>query len=228
MPLPESLNSADLQPFLDNPAQLAAESRQLQLAIANDPGTPRHLLEVLIPSSDPQVAQAARLHVNWAGAIAEAWQDVLDGELQNAQLGQNDRLAVELLKFAPVPECFLSEWVPAERLIEGLRNPHLPMRYRVKLLERLAKETSLEPRLQVAESPETPLGVLELLAGDLELPIRLAVKFNPNCPPGLIELVEGQHSIASDWNTNAEQLATLGQSRWTWIRLATAKSYLEN
>lgn len=224
MPLPESLDSSDLQPFLDNRAQLASETQELQLAIANYPLTPRHLLEILTSSSDSQVAQAARLHVNWAGEIAENWQEILDEELQNARLGQNDRLAVELLRFAAVPNCFFSEWVPPERFIEGLRNPHLPLRYRIKLLERLAKEPSLEPRLQVAESPETPLAVLEELAGDLEIPIRLAVKYNSNCPPDIIELVEGENAVATDWNTAGDRLVALGQSRWSWIRLAAAQN----
>ncbi len=129
-----------------------------------------------------------------------------------------------MLKLGPVPPCFLSEWVPAEPLIEGLRNPYMPLKYRLQLLERLAQEPNLEPRLQVAESPETPLAVLEQLAGDLELPIRLAVKFNPSCPPALIELVEGQYAVASDWNTDSEQLAMLGQSRWAWVRLAVAQN----
>jgi hypothetical protein len=224
MPLPESLSSIDLQPFLDNPEQLIAESKELQLAIANYLPTPRHLLEILTRSSDLQVTQTAKLHVNWAGEIAGNWQETLDEELQNARLGHNDRLAVELLKFAPVPDCFFSEWVPPERFIQGLRNPYLPLRYRLKLLERLAKEPTIEPRLQVAESPETPLAVLEELAGDLEIPIRLAVRYNSNCPTDLIQLVEGQHTLASNWNTEAEQLTALGQSRWGWIRLAVAQN----
>lgn len=156
--------------------------------------------------------------------MTEGWQSVVDEMLRSRQLGQNDRLAVELLKIAPVPEYFLSEWVPAERLIQGLHNPYMPLRYRLKLLERLALYPTLEPRLQVAESPETPLAVLEQLAGDLELPVRLAVKFNSSCPPQLIELVEGQYAAANDWNTDAEQLAMLGQSRWAWVRLAVAQN----
>ncbi|MBE9228909.1 hypothetical protein IQ264_26205 [Phormidium sp. LEGE 05292] len=198
MPLPEPMNEADLQTFLDNPERLASQNRELQLAIANHPSTPRQLLEVLTQGTDPQVAQTARLHINWAGELTQNWQEAVDTELRNMQLGQNDRLAVELLKFAPVPDYFLSEWVPAQKFIEALRNPHLPSRYRIKLLERLAKEPTIEPRLQVAESPETPLAVLEQLAGDLEIPIRLAVKYNLNCPPGLIDLVEGQHTVAND------------------------------
>ncbi|QIR38607.1 hypothetical protein HCG51_19155 [Tolypothrix sp. PCC 7910] len=220
----QPVSVADLQAFLDTPEQLLQQSPQLQLAVASYIETPRSLLEVLVNSPDEQVSQAARLHVSWAGEITENWQKAVDTILQQQQLGQNDRLAVELLKLGTVPPCFFSEWVPAERLIPALRNPHIPLKYRLQLLERLAQEPTLEPRLQVAESPETPLAVLEQLAGDLELPIRLAVKFNPGCPPSLIELVEGQHTVASDWNTDAEQLTMLGQSHWPWIRLAVAQN----
>ncbi|MBD2206119.1 hypothetical protein H6G33_28340 [Calothrix sp. FACHB-1219] len=220
----QPVSAADLQAFLDTPEQLLQQPTELQLAFANYIETPRSLLEVLVNSTDKQVSQAASLHVNYAGEITENWQKAVDTILQQQELGQNDRLAVELLKLGTVPPCFFSEWVPAEKLIPALRNPHIPLKYRLQLLERLAQEPTLEPRLQVAESPETPLAVLEQLAGDLELPIRLAVKFNPSCPPSLIELVEGQYTVASDWNTDAEQLAMLAQSRWAWIRLAVAQN----
>jgi hypothetical protein len=177
-----------------------------------------------VSSDDPHVAEVARLHVNWAGELTQNWQTEIETVFQTAQLGQNDRLAVELLKIAPVPPVFISRWVPAEALIQGLRNPHMPIRYRLQWLERLAQEPTLEPRLQVAESSETPLPVLELLVGDIELPVRLAAKLNPNCPPALIELVEGQQAIAVDWQTDAEQLVMLGQSRWAWLRLSVAQN----
>ncbi|MEH1999377.1 MAG: hypothetical protein V7L00_11620 [Nostoc sp.] len=220
----QPVSGSDLQRFLSAPEQLLQESVALQLAIASFHQTPRSLLEILVNSADTQVAEAASLHVNLAGEITDGWQQAVDEILQQRQLGQNDRLAVELLKIGSVPPCFFSEWVPAEPLIQGLRNPQMPLRYRLQLLQRLSQEPSLEPRLQVAESPETPSAVLEQLAGDLELPVRLAVKFNPSCPPPLIELVEGQYAVASDWNTDGEQLAMLGLSRWPWIRLAVAQN----
>ena len=216
--------SASVQAFLSAPEQLLQQSMALQLAVASFPDTPRSLLEILVNSPEEQVAEAAQLHVNLAGEMTDGWQQAVDERLQTVQLGQNDRLAVELLKLGPVPPCFFSEWVPAERLIQGLRNPYMPLRYRLQLLERLAQEPTLEPRLQVVESSETPSSLLEQLAGDLELPIRLAVKFNPGCPPPLIELVEGQYAVASDWSTHGEQLAMLGQSRWAWVRLAVAQN----
>jgi Leucine rich repeat variant len=202
--------------ILDQPAEIL-------LSLAQDPLTPRALLEVLVNRADAAVADVARLHVNWAGELAD-WHTEIDAVFQTAQLGQNDRLAVELLKLGPVPPAFLSEWVPANVLIQALKNPHMPLRYRLKLLERLAQEPTLDPRLQVAESPETPLTVLEQLVGDLELPVRLATKYNPACPSALVQLVEGHQLIACDWSTDAEQLTNLGRSRWDWIRLAVAQN----
>jgi hypothetical protein len=223
----QSFNAGNVphpQAFLSSPDSLLVQSIEVQMAIANHPETPRSLLEALVQSSDLEVVETAQLHVNWAGELMENGQAAIDAFLQTAQLGQNDRLAVELLKIAPVPPVFFSEWVPAEQMLEGFKNPYMPLHYRLQWLERLAKEPILEPRLQVAESPETPLSILELLVGDLELPVRLAAKCNPSCPAALIELVEGQQAIASDWNTDAEQLEMLSQSRWGWIRLAVAKN----
>lgn len=224
MQLPEPFSEADLQRLANNPEAITDLGVEFQLGLANYAGTPTNILEVLAGSSDAGVSQAARLHVSNAGEMTEGWLEALDAELRAAELGQNDRLAVELLKFAPVPDCFLSEWVPAECLIEALGNPYLPVRYRLKFLERVAQEGALELRLQVAQWPETPAVVLEQLAGDLELPVRLAVKSNPNCPPALMELVEGQHAVAAVGDAGAEQLTMLGQSRWVWVRLAVAQN----
>ncbi|MBN3869644.1 hypothetical protein [Nostoc sp. JL33] len=224
MELLRSLTISDLEPFLADPTHLNTQPVALQLAVASYSPTPRPLLEVLVNSPHAPVAEAAQLHINWAGEISEDGQNAVEEVLKSRYLGQNDKLAVELLKIAPVPPLFFSEWVPSQYLIQALSNPYLPLRYHLKLLERLAKEPTLEPRLQVAESPEAPLAILESLAGDLELAIRLAVQHNPVSPPELVRLVQGQHEIASDCDTNAEQLANLAQSRWDWIRLAVAQN----
>ncbi len=218
------LPMVNLQTFLDHPEQLASASREMQLAITNLLNTPRNLLEILVHSQDFQVAQTARLHINWLGEVGENWQEMLDLELQNAPLEYNDRLAVELIKIAPVPDYFLSQWVPTEHLIAGLNNPYLPSSYRLKLLARLAQRPDLDARLQVAESPETPLEILQELAGDLEVAVRSTVKLNINCPRELIKLIESQQELAQDWNNNAEQLSELAESRWSWIRLTVAQN----
>ncbi len=218
------ISTGDLQRFLDAPEELLGESEEMQIAIATFTETPRSILEVLTTSDYSTVAEAARLHVNWVGEVTEDYQKVVSEILRDKDLGENDRLAVELMKFAPVPPEFLSEWVPVNKLIQGLKNEYMPLRYRLQLLERLAQEGELEARLQVAESSETPVSLLELLAGDLNLAVRLAVEFNDNCPSELVELVKIQHDLASDWDADVERLMELGESRWGWVRLAVAQN----
>lgn len=96
------VSGSDLQRFLSAPGQLLQESVALQLAVASFYQMPRSLLEIIVNSADAQVAEAANLHVNLAGEKTEGWQQAVDEILQQRQLGQNDRLAVELLKIGTV------------------------------------------------------------------------------------------------------------------------------
>ncbi len=217
------VSTGDLQRFLDAP-ELLGESEEMQIAVATFRETPRSLLAVLVNSDYSTVVEVARLHVNWVGEVREDYRKVVSEVLRNKDLGENDSLAVELMKFAPVPPDFLSEWVPVNRLIQGLKNEYMPLRYRLQLLERLAQEGELEARLQVAEYKETPVSLLELLAGDLDLAVRLAVEFNQNCPSDAIELVKIQHDLAGDWDADIRDLEDLGESRWGWVRLTVAEN----
>ncbi|MEM7712968.1 MAG: hypothetical protein AAF349_05230 [Cyanobacteria bacterium P01_A01_bin.68] len=218
------ISASDLQIFLETPEELLTKSEEIQIAIASFIETPLSLLEILVNSDCSTVVEVARLHVNFAGEITGDYQETVAELLQNLDLGQNDRLAVELMQFAPVAPCFVSEWVPERRLIQGLQNEYMPLRYRLQILERLSQSDKLEPRLIVAESLETPVSLLELLAGDLELAVRLTVEANDNCPSGVVELVKSQHDVANDWDADGERLRELGGSGWSWVRLTVAQN----
>jgi len=218
------VSASDLQKYLETPEELLRESEEMQIAIAAFSDTPQSILAVLINSDYSSVVEASRLHVNFAGEITGDYQETIAELLQNLDLGQNDRLAVELMQFATVAPCFVSEWVPESLLIQGLQNEYMPLRYRLQLLERLSRSDKLEARLVVAESLETPVSLLEFLAGDLELAVRLTVESNPNCPSEVVELVKSQHDVANDWDAGVERLRELGESRWSWIRLTVAQN----
>ncbi|MBW4598170.1 MAG: hypothetical protein KME29_00780 [Calothrix sp. FI2-JRJ7] len=224
MQSPQVLTLSELQQFIEHPEQLAGQPVEFQLAVANYSEAPRQLLEVLANSTNFQVAEAASMHVNFAGEAGEDWQEIAETAMKTAPLGQNDRLVAELLKFAPVPEVLVSEWMPGHRLIEGIENPYMAPRHRVKLLQRLALSPIIEERLKAAAHPDTPDATLEQLAGDLELPIRIAVKYHHNSLTKVIEQIEAQHQIAQNWETNPEELAVLADSPWSWIRLAVARN----
>jgi len=191
------VSAGELQRFLDAPEELLGESEEMQIAVAAFSETPRSLLEVLVNSDYSTVVEASHLHVNWVDEEREDYREAVSEVLREKDLGENDRLAVELMRFAPVPPDLLSEWVPVNKLIQGLKNEYMPLRYRLQLLERLSQERELEARLQVAESSETPVSILELLAGDLDLAVRLEVEFNGNCPSEVVEFVKSQHDLAS-------------------------------
>ena len=217
------ISAGDLQRFLDAPEDLLNESEETQIAVTAFSETPRSLLEVLVNSDYSEVVEASHLHVNWVDEERGDYREAVSEVLREKDLGENDRLAVELMRFAAVPPDFLSEWVPVNKLIQGLKNEYMPLRYRLQMLERLSREGELEARLQVAESLETPVSILELLAGDIDLAVRLAVEYNDNCPLNVVELVKSQHDLASDWDTDVRYLEELGKSRWGWVRFAVAQ-----
>ncbi|MEL7243855.1 MAG: hypothetical protein AAGM40_16200 [Cyanobacteria bacterium J06573_2] len=94
------ISASDLQRFLETPEELLTESEEIQIAVASFIETPRSLLEVLINSDYSSVVEVVRLHVNFAVTLGD-YQDVAK-VLRNRDLGQNERLAVELMQFAPV------------------------------------------------------------------------------------------------------------------------------
>ncbi|MEL6458020.1 MAG: hypothetical protein AAFQ91_07185 [Cyanobacteria bacterium J06621_15] len=183
------ISKSDLERFLETPEELLRESEEIQIAVATFSETPRSLLEVLTNSDCSTVVEVARLHVNWVDEERGDFREAVSEVLLDKDLGENDRLAVELMRFAPVAPEFLSEWVPFRCLIQGLKNEYMPLRYRLKLLERLSEKGEIEGRLKVAESSETPVSILEQLARDSDETICQTVATNPSLPfNSLLEL----------------------------------------
>jgi hypothetical protein len=210
---------AYLPRFLADPATILGAEIDLQLAIANYIDTPHQLLAVLVNSPDLDVASAAQLHVTWAGEIEGNTERSIDDLLKTQQIGQNDRLAVELLKLGTVPPCFVSQWVPPNQIVESLDNPQMPVEYKIEFLERLAQEDRLDIVVPVAGSSDTPPPLLARLIGSVHLAIRDTARNNPSCPPESIELIDREYEIAANWDTPPEGLDS---SRWEWIRWTVA------
>lgn len=152
------------------------------------------------------------------------WQAAAEEAMKNALLEQNDRLVAELIGFMPIPEVFISEWMPGDKLILAIENPYIAKKDKLKLLERLGRSAIIEDRLYAATFADTPISTLELLAGDTELPIRIAVANHQNSPRDLIEIIESQEKIASSWDTKPEDLAELAETKWSWIRQTVARN----
>lgn len=77
----KSASALGLEVFLEAPQKRLQQSVESQLAVASNCDTPHNLLCVLVNSQEEQVAEAARLHINWAGEITGDWRQVVDNIL---------------------------------------------------------------------------------------------------------------------------------------------------
>jgi hypothetical protein len=172
---------------------------QVRLAVAANPQTPKAALAKLGQSSDAQIAELVRLHVNWAGEMTSGWHEAAREEMQKTTtlvVIKDREYLRELAKIG-----LLTEWVIQHLLrlrgnsvidivLQGVASwvdnfPHI--------LELLAKDNKWEIRLAVAKNPNTPASILEDLARDCYWEIRIAVSQNPSTPASILE------DLARDW-----------------------------
>ena len=166
---------------------------EVQLAVATNAQTPRTTLEMLVQSSDVNLAQVAQLHVQWAGEMTEGWEEVANKAILSTVLHPtNLKYIKELAKISLIPE-FILDRLPEtwygdkflEVVASGANNlPHI--------LEKLARDNQWEFRTAVASNPNTPVSLLHQLAVDDDLMVRAAVASNPNTPVSLL------HQLAVD------------------------------
>lgn len=101
-------------------------NRDLLLALVNHLHTPQDILEQLTNSSDAEIAEAASLHINFAGEIGDRWYELAERIMAPKDLGQNDLLICELLEFAVIPDYFINQWIPWTKITNNIENPHIP------------------------------------------------------------------------------------------------------
>lgn len=106
-----ALDANTLQSLSDRPESIITQDIPFQIAVASHPDTPRNLLEILANSDTPEVAEAARLHANYAGE--------LNSEYANSEVG--------FVRFVSL----LHPLTPAEILQEGSQSVSWIERYAV-------------------------------------------------------------------------------------------------
>jgi pentose-5-phosphate-3-epimerase len=205
--------------------------RKVQLAVTMNAQTPRTVLEKLVQGDDTQVAEAAQLHVNWAGELPQAWDEDAHKAIQTAVLHpKNQKYIEELAKLGLIPE-FIVDRLPRngygdkflEAVARGVNNlPHL--------LEQLARDQKWEFRAAVATNPNTPVSLLDLLAGDEDLIVRKNVATNPNTPVTLLNLLAGdtysmvRREVAKNSNTPRNLLEQLALDQHDLVRQAVVQN----
>lgn len=163
--------------------------REVKLAVTMNAQTPKTVLEMLVQGGDDtQVAEAAQLHVNWAGEMHHGWDKDAHNAIEKEVLHpKNQQYIEELAKLRLIPE-FIVDRLPKNEydhnVLEAVADsaPYLP-----HLLEQLATDKKWQLRAAVATNPNTSESLLQLLAKDKTVEVRCGVVQNPNTSEKLLK-----------------------------------------
>lgn len=221
--------------FLENPSILDELFQPDTLgSLVLDTQTPKEVLGMLIYSKHIQLAEAAQLHVNWAGEMTFGWDEaaceaipITTIEYQETEYIRNlERKYIRhLANRALIPAPIINQLVR----YKGIRsliapNPNTSL----KRPKRLAKNNDVSER--IACNPNIPVELLEQLAQDKNSGIRLYVAMNSNAPVHLLELLAQDEiagirtHVAKNPNTPVQLLELLAQDEDKWIRRSVASN----
>lgn len=189
---------------LDNVPQFILEQAadkadvEVQLALANNIQTSKKVLERLTQSRDAQVAESARLHVNFAYELTEGYEEkareVIQGNMTPAYRAESNSLysVAVLAQICPIPKYIIEYWVQDssyEYLCTMLATSPATL---PDVLRQLACHKNPRIRYEVARNPRVPTDTkLQLMTDCEEIPglgsVRSALASNPDTPPTILE-----------------------------------------
>lgn len=201
---------------LDNVPQFILEQAadkadvEVQLALANNIQTSKKVLERLTQSRDAQVAESARLHVNFAGELTDGYEEkarkVIQGNMPSAygaEPSSLDVLAV-LAQICPIPKYITEYWVQNSSYnkfctILATYPATLP-----NVLRQLAYHTNAKIRYEVGRNPRVPGDTkLQLINDCEEIPgsgsVRSSLANDPHTPLDILE------SLVQEGYTNVRE-----------------------
>lgn len=217
----------------------------LLLFLVNNLQTPKTILEKLITSKNKQVAQAAKLHLNWAQEISQPLpnnpQEVLSRFLRDIDFTHEKHEEIILGFLEAIPKFLIpfagdsyKQWLTQSSKCNFFRienykidpNPYTS----IASLEILAQDCRWQVRCGVACNPYTPLNLLETFAQDHHWEVRCGVACNPHTPLKLLEtLAQDRHwevrlGVAQHPKPSAEILTTLSLDPVLAVRTCVAKN----
>ncbi|RUT02048.1 hypothetical protein DSM106972_061230 [Dulcicalothrix desertica PCC 7102] len=200
---------------LDNVPQFILEQAahkadvEVQLALANNIQTSKKVLERLTQSRDAQVAESARLHVNFAGELTgyeEKAREVIQGNMSLPYRDERNILNVlaVLAQICHIPHYIIEYWVKNSGygdLCSTLANSPATS---PNILKQLACHQNSRIRYDVARNCHIPTDVLLQLINDCQAvpglgSVRSGLAGNPNTPSDILEsIAEENYSISRE------------------------------
>ena len=214
---------------------MTSNNLKAYLAVAMNSNTPKTALKKLTQSNNIEVAEAAKLHVNWAGEMSEGWDEAARRAMQATTLARYWNIEAKLWAIGVIPE-FLVPALEREVRLAIAQNPNTPLH----LLELLAKDVDSEVRMAVIRNLNTPVSLLEQLLGDRQRSIRQAVALHPNMPLSsirkkitiegtdvedeeeIIEIISDEEYVEIKPETPGRILQDLARINVSWLREAVA------
>ncbi|WP_414512548.1 hypothetical protein [Nostoc sp. PCC 9305] len=197
--------------FLKAASQLETLPEILNI-IANHPKTPKELLDKLAKNSLHFIAEAAKLHINYAGELETGWRDLAKSKMNRSQLptlNKNDNRIELRLQYAGaiyvashhnITQNSLDKLIDdrsPEARAAALANPKLDSMLREQLaslenpnlslldLRELANSEHTAVRAKVVRHPNVDGSILAKLADD-KLIVKLAVAKHPKTPAEIL------------------------------------------
>jgi hypothetical protein len=166
------LENPDLIEILDT---IPAESLW---SIVLDTQTSQEILGLLIHNKNSPIAQAAQLHVNWAGEMNAGWDEAAQAAIRAIGfVGQDWRYLQQLIELGINLELGIKELSNDGKLMyEIASNPKMPER----ILQRLVEATDDWVRRSVGSKTEIPLILQESLVKDFVYWSEQWLNFNSN------------------------------------------------
>jgi len=170
---------------------------EVQLALVKNVQTPKSILNRLTQSPHPQVVESARLHINLAGELTDAYEqrvkEVIKGIIPSAYKADVRSLAV-LTGICAIPEFIVEHWVQ-ESTYQNFFCREIacsPATF-PDILKHLANHTDDHTLIRVAQNLNTPIDTLRKLSGK---PQPLFVARNPNTPSDALESLSKDQWVA--------------------------------
>ncbi len=189
------------------------------LAVAMNSNTPKTALSKLIQNQNADVAEAAKLHVNWAGEMSQGWEEAASSAMQITRLPRDRQTETYLWAIGAIPE-FLVPALDREVRLSIAQNPNTP----AHILEMLAGDSDRHSKIRVAlaQNPNITTVLLKQLVGDQYYPIHEAVAYHPKISLSILQQFHCQQKATKTPETPPERLRELAKSQWAEIRKATA------
>ena len=148
------------------------------LGMTMNPKTSRNVLNKLIQSKFPEVAEAAKLHINWSGEITEGWRKLAEEKIKAIRplysgaatrikhLQHEQPYLSKLAKFGWIPDFLILHWNKYWNKLAIFKSIANSTYTPVTVLSELGKSENSLIKEIVAKNPNTPVLTLENLAKD--------------------------------------------------------------